>query len=486
MIYIVGGTGDGSSASDNNGGGYNESSPASLTWLNTQGSNGSPLDNVVGATVTNNGSSQLRITSVGNFSNSLVGILVNLVFAGTYTDGRYEIITATDNYIDVNITYSADTTADAVVGGALADPNTGAGLIGDADELRISQGPYTTPNVNNYLLEMTHVVTATDNYTETTNQVRVIGVDGVDGEPDFNNPIVFDGQDTNLGVRVLTNYLFVNLHSTNPGSGPCFDSTGGQDRLYYLRCKADRGSIGISGDDNCSAVGCEVWNNSNHGIEFDNDSRIIYCLAYDNLNVGLDSDGNSFVMGNKSYDNGTGQIQINYGYLLNNITYNDIYDSQFLLYWDEQGAFQTIISGNVLDGKNRTGSLGISCSNVTQPGINPIITNNTIINCAVGINSTNNFNNKIVMSNNNFFGNNVDMNIGGTLSQNFDPIIGDPAFSGSGSYKIGPGSALEDRGLDWGLISGDPDLICAGYYNQITASSGGGGLLQANKRGNKQ
>ena len=88
---VVGGAGTRADASDTNGGAFE----GSRTWSDFQGANGAAIDTATGASISDNGSGFVRITSAGDFANSLVDVYAYCDFAATYTDGIYNI-TAVD------------------------------------------------------------------------------------------------------------------------------------------------------------------------------------------------------------------------------------------------------------------------------------------------------------------------------------------------------------------------------------------------------
>jgi len=74
-------------------------------------------------TVTNNGSGKLRITKEGEglFSECIAGLIALVNFTAVYSLGRYEVIAvdgANGDWVDIDETYSADTTCGIAVGGA--------------------------------------------------------------------------------------------------------------------------------------------------------------------------------------------------------------------------------------------------------------------------------------------------------------------------------------------------------------------------------
>ncbi len=110
----------GTSADPNNGGW----GAASLAVASVTGANGAVLDIATGATISDNGSGNVRLTSASAFDDAAVGVYAYCDFSATYTDGRYAILAvdATDNYIDIDLEYISNVpTAYVRVGGAVTE-----------------------------------------------------------------------------------------------------------------------------------------------------------------------------------------------------------------------------------------------------------------------------------------------------------------------------------------------------------------------------
>ena len=111
------------------------------TLADVMSGNGFPISSAaaigVGACdVITNGAGKVRITKAaqGYFIDCSVGLVAYVDFVGVYVDGRYEVIDQDDDWIDIELAYSADTTCGANVGGAFGtlqqacdatDANTG-------------------------------------------------------------------------------------------------------------------------------------------------------------------------------------------------------------------------------------------------------------------------------------------------------------------------------------------------------------------------
>lgn len=132
-VFFVGGRG--TKTGDSFGGGgctkefWGDLKNPSKTLADVMDENGFSLSNIlasmgVGACdVVNNGSGKIRVTKAGQgyFTGCCAGLIARIQFAAVYTDGRYEVIAvdgANGDWVDIDETYSADTTCGISVGGA--------------------------------------------------------------------------------------------------------------------------------------------------------------------------------------------------------------------------------------------------------------------------------------------------------------------------------------------------------------------------------
>jgi hypothetical protein len=101
----------------------------SKSLSDVMGTNGEQLSDVAASLgdaacdVENNGSGKVRIikSGLGYFTNCSAGLIANVNFAGVYTNGRYEVInvdSGSGNWVDIDESYSSDTTCGTWVGGA--------------------------------------------------------------------------------------------------------------------------------------------------------------------------------------------------------------------------------------------------------------------------------------------------------------------------------------------------------------------------------
>lgn len=155
--YVIGGKGTGADCSANNGGGFLTGGTA--TYATFQGTNGGPTAAVTTGTITtgDNGSGKVQLIQAGAFcAGAVVGQLANVSFigAGDYASGRYVILDVGSGTLDIDLTYSAGGQANASAiycGGALDKLETVDGLLTSGDTLLIpngsdSQRTYTESN----------------------------------------------------------------------------------------------------------------------------------------------------------------------------------------------------------------------------------------------------------------------------------------------------------------------------------------------------
>ncbi len=114
--------------------------PAETTATIAGGSSGQSLDSLTAQSVdiTEGASSKVRITDLGSFANSIVGVYGFFDFEGAYAgdDGYHEVLVVdgSGNFIEIDVSYISDTTINltCAIGGAC--PITGAGhTAGDFD-----------------------------------------------------------------------------------------------------------------------------------------------------------------------------------------------------------------------------------------------------------------------------------------------------------------------------------------------------------------
>ena len=162
--------------SSNNGGGYTGNYAG--TWAQWHNGTFGPVASLVAGLTSNNGSDKVRITSdASSYSSVLVGTIAFVDFSiGTHLDGRYEVTAVSGDgaYIDINLVYAGEEATTSSVGGALDSIDDGRALLAaDGDRQLIctntttqstyamAAGTYTWPDYN---IEVVGVNEATGGY----------------------------------------------------------------------------------------------------------------------------------------------------------------------------------------------------------------------------------------------------------------------------------------------------------------------------------
>jgi hypothetical protein len=154
-VFFVGGRGTKAGDADA-GGGATKAAWESTTKLNkdvtkVMGVNGEPISDVsawngskTACNVTSSGGGKILVTKVGAFANVNESLIANVKFAGVYSDGRYRVNgnSMTDDTIEIELSWTANTICDVKVGGAfdklqtaLDETDAGAGTPHDVDIL---------------------------------------------------------------------------------------------------------------------------------------------------------------------------------------------------------------------------------------------------------------------------------------------------------------------------------------------------------------
>jgi len=439
-IIFVSGKGTSADASDTNGGAYE----GSVTWDQIQGTNGGPIDTCTGGTITDSGGS-IRITSVGNFSNTLVDMYVYCDFSATYTDGSYKVtaVDASDNYIDIDLAWSTDVpTSDCNVGGAvdtIAEATTNRVEAGDT--IKITDAVTYTSADDTSIVNCSHVAA-----TSVAIPIVIEGVNASDGVMEEANKVEIDcGDSIANGVLPAWFYVISNfeIHSAT-GNG--VTGTGGRDQFMIKYCKIhDCGGIGVNGDDYCFVYKNEIYSNDSHGIQLDNGASILYNTVYNNGGIGIDCDGGHTIAFNKIYNNTNYEIQMNYGSIYNNVVSNDLRDVG-LIYVDEQNWQQTNIINNTLYGADRAGTTGIILGSVVAPIIPYFILNNIISNCGTGIDAYIDLTQFSITDSNLFYSNDTDATNWNT-GRNVQTGTPDFTDAANEDFSLGSSSNAIDNGI---------------------------------------
>lgn len=247
---------------DSYGGGYTGNYAG--TWSGWHSSFG-PIDTAAAASISDNGSSKVRITKAGAFDGAAVGLLVYCDFSATYTDGRYEIIAvdASDNYIDIELAYSSDVpTVGCSVGGALL---TVKGMV---DLLVTGDTGYIVESATDY--DIGTAITVTDGRT-----ISLYGVKASDGslwytECGWNRPTLLASAEIVMLTfsTAAANFMMNGIEMDGGGTGNatgCINCDGG----FYFYCDVLNCKIGnatgkqIEGSTSANMTGriksCEIY-----------------------------------------------------------------------------------------------------------------------------------------------------------------------------------------------------------------------------------
>lgn len=484
---VVKGQGTGAFASDNNGGAYQ----GARTYLDFQGANGAPLSSAIAATVTNNGAGILRITSAGSFTASLVDVYAYINFAATYTDGRYPVnaVHAGGDYIDINIAWSADTTCDVYVGGALntIDIIRTTTLCANQDRIKITTAgsPYTTKNANNTIVEPGFTVTGATDYDLTVNGIIIEGVLASTGLVDETTKVILDGQPNACTTTALlkTYYVFDNFDCKG-ASGVGISMTATDDFVNIIRCKVhNNGSHGISGDDNITVTACEIYSNGGSGVNLDDYAAVIDCKIYSNTSFGIDCDNTANIFGNYVYSNGGAyQIDNTYGVICNNIIRAT---AGGLLRIDSNIKTREFVFGNTFDGVDKANAVtGINMYAVNAPPIYQYFINNIFYKLGTGITCGFAMYDRFLFYRNCFYDctNNTNANVDtGDM-----PVTSNPLFTTPGSdYTLQETSPCVEQASDFFRSSGTSSKRDIGAWSGDgkTHSSSGGSASYTNQNG---
>ncbi|HIJ53456.1 MAG TPA: hypothetical protein HPP66_09930 [Planctomycetes bacterium] len=265
-VFFVGGRG---AQSDNPyaGGGctkdfWGDLNSPSKTLADVMDANGGCLSSVyasLGDTacdVITNGSGKVRITKSGEgwFTDCCVGLIVRAGFAATYTSGRYEV-TAVDgsgDWIDIDETYSADTTCSAEVGGALpnlriASDNT------DANSTTPHNVYILTNNAQTFASTADKIDIDTGGGDLASNTwKRIIGIDNDGVELADGLFVTIDANNKAcdcINVDQVDNIEFRHIYAYNTGgsfSGYNFDKTANHYGFILKECKATDSSYAVT------------------------------------------------------------------------------------------------------------------------------------------------------------------------------------------------------------------------------------------------
>jgi hypothetical protein len=233
-------------------------------------SNGKPLSSILASLgsaacdVITNGSGKVRITKAGQgyFTDCCAGLITRVDFAAVYTDGRYEVIAvdgANGDWVDIDETYSADTTCGAAVGGAFP------GLQIASDNTDANRG---TPNNVDILTNKAETFAAAnpididvgggDKYYNTWK--RIIGIDDDGIELANGSWVTIDANSYAthcFDIADVDNICFRHIYAYNTGgsfAGFNFTYTVGHYGFLLEECKATNHAYGIKTGGTSSAI----------------------------------------------------------------------------------------------------------------------------------------------------------------------------------------------------------------------------------------
>ncbi len=345
-VFFVGGRG--TKAGTANAGGCTQTFwGSSQNLADVMKDNGQTQGYCDGALITNNGNNKVRISGdENNFATCSAGLVAYIDFDATYPDGRYEVIAVDEgaDWIDIDLTYSADTACEIWVGGAFDKAQTAWNNTDATQGYNVtihsnkSQSKTNGDFVASWLLG-----TAGGSFTNKSFK-RLCSFTT---QPEDGGQITFDGEDdaafgTDGGIRfnaAIENVIFENVIVKNARFNWKFtyadiynvrlincEGNSGTHTGFYLRygrglvlidCKADGNSQhGFSLYSNSSTANhllkrCIASNNLQGGFSYVggyNADVLLGCLAYGNGAEGFlvsSRFGFGAVMDCVAYDNGS-------------------------------------------------------------------------------------------------------------------------------------------------------------------------------------
>lgn len=423
---MVGGAGTRANANDLNGGAYR----GSQTWASAQGTNGGNLLALTNVALTNNGSGKCRITSTGSFTGSYVDLRAYCAFSGTYTNGSYWILAQTADYIDIDLTYSADVTVTTCnIGGALATIQApwSKSVVEAQTTVKISGGPYSTAT-GNYILEATFATPGADGYAKAANTITIQGVCS-DGVFNKDSLITINATGVSYGIGEQSYHKIMGFKITNALLGGI------------------SGANGVSSPAQIHVAFCEVTGMSSAaqgvaGIYIKNYGSVEYCYVHDNTAIGISMGGGAFVYGCKTRNNTKGEVKINFG-VVSDCEISNYTSACNLILADEQNPQQFQFLRTVLDGGNVAGTVGLRIGSVVSQSNGFGLHGVSFVNCDTGIVSKNVTDASSLICSNLYYNNNVDVSTNGNVTKGLYFVTGNPNFkdAANGDYRLNSGSA---------------------------------------------
>jgi hypothetical protein len=364
-------------------------------------------------------------------------------------------ITAVDDGLDtVDVTPSPANTAGSLtwaIGGAWATLQKAADTVrtADTDHVWVKGGTAYTEVLNITLVAGYITPTTFEGYTTATGDGGVFTIDGEAAR-------AYGVTDS---ISAAAYYIFKNMRVTDHTSHGMSLS---MDNCTCKNCTFDDNTgVGAWVSDNWKFENCSFDDNGSHGCMANYVAIFVGCRAYSNAGDGLQC-RNGLMYGCVTFSNG--------GVALN------MTGSGFTIH--------AIINCTV-DGDAKDTTMGISIAGVTA-GVTACI-NCIVYDCATGMTSLTGVG-ELLVSRNNLLNSNTADYAGGA-----DTFTGEvtaaPGFETEGSdYRLADGSAAIEAGFDASVVCGFDSGCDIGAHQreEVAPGGGGGGLLQPNKRGNKQ
>jgi len=386
------------------------------------------------------------------------------VDAGTgVTVGLYEVASSTANNIVLvetstllDVGNASDFAAGDLATGDITS-STGALLTGDAAMNAVVAGDTV------YLRsDKTYSETLTiDTPGTTTSAIRFVG---------YTTTLDDDGQATIAAADTRTNCVADSLGSV--GGYYTFEN------LKFTDGTGDNVNISLNAMHwrNCEFTGAAVDGISSSG----NGMVCESCIFFDVVG-GCDAGTSCMFFGCTFEDCIADAIEITWGLVVNCVFINiGVRAVEFI----GSNGFPCVVYGCTIDGVEENTTVGIQFPSASWGPFAAI--NNIIYDCLTGIDGHNNGNHRFIGRNNLLNANTTDY---GNTGYRTEPgeVTTAPQFTDEGSedYTLGASSPARAAGFDAYETEGSTQAADIGAL-QVGAGAGGGGLLMANKRGNKQ
>ncbi len=362
--WIISGKGTGADASAINAGIYTFQS-GNNNWADIQGTNGGPIESGTAGLVSSD-AGKVNIAKTGAFTNTQIGNWIYVNFA-TYQDGRYEVISRSDDDITIEMVFGIAEAPTNVfrVGGALPNPgdipqaqSASERILEAGDKVWIADnGDYTTVDASDSILYITVPGIGPNPIIW---EGHVADVTGVPEKGDF-GIVTFDATgitnciETAIGGSV--HHTFIGLNLENATDDGLNGNTVTDSNITAIRCRFSlNGGWGMQGNNNIRAIFCDFDTNSGGGLDGDSPVNPIGCVFRNNTGSGVVG-GPLTVIGCLFSENTTKGI------------------------WSEAGGLTAW--GNTIDMNNQAGAQGIrqDSGNIALW----IAMNNVFTDCVTGI-----------------------------------------------------------------------------------------------------